>query len=189
MLARRGIAFAAAKSLMTRTVGPSNFQIKTMARGAASRVLGRIAIVIFLVAAYPFRAAATLGQDATSVNADRVKMQGALLNITQNDRFTVHQLQSATGTTIREYVSTTGMVLAVSWDGPWLPDLQQMLGPYFDAYQRNAAAVRNARRSHGPITIRTGEMVIQVGGHPRAFTGRAYIERMLPQGVPAAAIR
>ena len=154
-----------------------------------SRAIGRIGIVVLLVAACPFRAAATLGRDATSVDADRVKMQGALLNITQTDRFAVHQLQTATGTTIREYVSTTGMVFAVSWEGPWMPDLQQMLGPFFDAYRNNAAAVRNARRSHGPITIRTGELVIEVGGHPRAFTGRAYIERLLPQGVQPAAIR
>jgi Protein of unknown function (DUF2844) len=177
------------KALVTRRVGRSNLLSDTSAHDVATRVIGRIGIVIFLIAACPFRAAATLGRDATTVDADRVKMQGALLAITQNDRFAVHQLQSAAGTTIREYVSTTGLVFAVSWEGPWLPDLQQMLGPYFDAYQRNAAATRNARRSHGPITIRTGEMVIEVGGHPRAFTGRAYIERLLPQGVPPAAIR
>jgi len=148
-----------------------------------------IGLIAFLCAAYSRPASATLGSDLTSVDADRVKMQSALLGITRNDRFAVHQLQAPSGTTIREYVSSTGTVFAVSWEGPWLPDLQQILGPYFDAYQRNAAAVRNNRRSHGPITIRAGELVVQVSGHPRAFTGRAYVERLLPQGMLPATIR
>lgn len=116
-------------------------------------------------------------------------MQAALLGITRNDRFAVHQLQAANGTTVREYLTSTGTVFAVAWEGPWLPDLRQVLGPYFDAYQRNATVVRNGRRSHGPIAIRTGDVVIQMGGHPRAFTGRAYVERLMPQGMQAASIR
>jgi hypothetical protein len=152
-------------------------------------LLARIGFIVFFVAACPFHAFATLGSNVASVDDDRAKMKGALINIARNDSFAVHVLQSATGTTIREYVSSAGTVFAVSWDGPWMPDLQQMLGPYFEAYQQNAPAVRNGRKSHGPMTIRTGDLVIQVGGHPRAFTGRAYIERLLPQGVQPAAIR
>ena len=148
-----------------------------------------IAVVAFLIAACPFRVSATLGSDVASVSDDRVKMQGALLGISRGDSFDVHQMQSATGTTVREYVSTTGQVFAVSWEGPWMPDLRQMLGPYFDAYQRNLAAARNSRRSHGPITIRAGDLVVQIGGHPRAFAGKAYIERMLPRGMQPETIR
>jgi hypothetical protein len=148
-----------------------------------------MSLLALLFVAHSSPAGATLGSDVTSVNADRVKMQSALTGITRNDRFAVHQLQAPSGTIIREYVSSTGTVFAVSWEGPWLPDLQQILGPYFDAYQRNAAAVRDSRRSHGPITIRAGELVVQVGGHPRAFAGRAYVERLLPQGLQPATIR
>jgi len=155
----------------------------------AVRIGKFIGAVAFLIAACPFRVSATLGSDVESVGADRVKMQGALLGITRGDRFDVHQMQSANGTTVREYVSTTGQVFAVSWEGPWMPDLRQMLGPYFDAYQSNLAAARNKRRSHGPITVRAGELVVQIGGHPRAFAGKAYIERMLPSGIQPETIR
>jgi hypothetical protein len=145
--------------------------------------------VAFLIAACPFQASATLGSDVTTVNEDRAKMQGALMSITRNDRFEVHQLQASNGTTVREYVSTTGTVFGVSWEGQWMPDLRQVLGPYFDAYQRTVPAVRNARRSHGPMTFRSGDLVVQIGGHPRAFVGRAYIERLMPQGMQAETIR
>jgi hypothetical protein len=155
----------------------------------AKRLIRLTGFVVFLIAACPFQASATLGSDVTTVNEDRVKMQGALMSITRNDRFEVHQLQASNGTTVREYVSSTGTVFAVSWDGPWMPDLRQVLGPYFDAYQRTVPAVRNARRSHGPMTFRSGDLVVQIGGHPRAFVGRAYIERLMPQGMQAQTIR
>ena len=151
--------------------------------------IGTIGVVLILIAACPFRVSATLGSDVASVGDDRVKMQGALLGITRGDRFDVHQMQSATGTTVREYVSTTGQVFAVAWEGPWMPDLRQVLGPYFDAYQRNLAVARNSRRSHGPITIRAGDLVVQIGGHPRAFAGRAYIDRLVPTGMQLETIR
>ncbi|HEX7793544.1 MAG TPA: DUF2844 domain-containing protein [Vicinamibacterales bacterium] len=155
----------------------------------AKRLIRLTGFVVFLIAACPLRASATLGSDVTTVNEDRAKMQGALMSITRNDRFEVHQLQASNGTTVREYVSSTGTVFAVSWEGPWMPDLRQVLGPYFDAYQRTVPAVRNARRSHGPMTFRSGDLVVQIGGHPRAFVGRAYIERLVPQGMQAQTIR
>jgi hypothetical protein len=155
----------------------------------AKRLSRLTGFVVVLIAACPFQASATLGSDVTTVNEDRAKMQGALMSITRNDRFEVHQLQASNGTTVREYVSSTGTVFAVSWEGPWMPDLRQLLGPYFDAYQRTVPAVRNARRSHGPMTFRSGDLVVQIGGHPRAFVGRAYIERLMPQGMQAQTIR
>jgi hypothetical protein len=155
----------------------------------AKRLIRLTGFVVFLIAACPFQASATLGSDVTTVNEDRAKMQGALMSITRNDRFEIHQLQASNGTTVREYVSSTGTVFAVSWEGPWMPDLRQVLGPYFDAYQRTVPAIRNARRSHGPMTFRSGDLVVQIGGHPRAFAGRAYIERLMPQGMQAQTIR
>jgi hypothetical protein len=155
----------------------------------AKRLIRLTGFVVFLIAACPFQASATLGSDVTTVNEDRARMQGALMSITRNDRFEVHQLQASNGTTVREYVSSTGTVFAVSWEGQWMPDLRQVLGPYFDAYQQTVPAVRKARRSHGPMTFRSGDLVVQIGGHPRAFVGRAYIERLMPQGMQAQTIR
>ena len=66
---------------------------------------------------------ASLGSDSASVEADRVKMQGTLQSRT-SEAFTVHEIQVATGTAVREYVSPAGKVFAVTWNGPFHPDLR-----------------------------------------------------------------
>jgi uncharacterized protein DUF2844 len=132
---------------------------------------------------------AALGGSATSIDADRVKAQGALLRIQAADRYTMHEIQSAAGTTIREYLSPSGSVFAVAWNGPAMPDLQQVLGDYFATFQQRVVELRRARRAHGPIAIDDGELVVQVGGHMRSLSGRAYVKRLMPAGVDASAIR
>ena len=132
---------------------------------------------------------AALGGDASSVEADRVRAQGALLRIQRVDSHTVHEIQTATGTAIREYVSPSGTVFGVAWSGPVVPDLRQLLGAYFDVYRRAAARTRQSRRGRGPLAIDDGGLVVQASGHMRSFTGRAYVNRLVPSGVQPDAIR
>ena len=132
---------------------------------------------------------AALGGSASSVTADRVKMQAALLRIEAAQGYTLHEIQSAAGTAVREYVSSSGDVFAVAWNGPAMPDLQQLLGDYFPAYQGAVKEWRASRRARGPLSIDTGDFVIQVSGHMRSFSGRAYLKRLMPAGVQLAAIR
>ena len=65
------------------------------------------------------------------VQSDRVKMRGALLRITATGSSTVHEIQASSGTVVREFISPAGKVFGVAWEGPWLPDLREMLGMYF----------------------------------------------------------
>jgi hypothetical protein len=139
--------------------------------------------------AFSANASATLGRDASTVDADRVRMQGALLRIARSDAYTVHEMRSASGTTVREYVSSNGLVFAVAWQGPWLPDLRQMLGPYFDDYQRALQSPTGRRRARGSLTVELPDLTVQMTGHPRAFSGRAYVPRLVPLRVQAEAIR
>src|SRR5581483_1099493 len=120
---------------------------------------------------------ASLGDDATSVQEDQVHIQ-ATLRITQKSGYVMHELQTPTGQTVREYVSSSGKVFAVAWHGPWSPDLKQLLGSHFEEY-RQALQQRGAAR--GPVTVQLPDMVVQLGGHMRDFVGRAY----LPSDVPA----
>jgi hypothetical protein len=146
--------------------------------------------VAFGLIALPATAAATLGRDTSSVDADRVRMQGALLRIVRSDAYTVHEVQSSSGITIREYVSSSGTVFGVAWQGPWLPDLRQVLGDYFPDYQRALEArAAGQRRARGSIAIDLPDLQIQISGHPRAFSGRAYVPRLMPLRVQADAIR
>jgi len=138
--------------------------------------------LVFLTVCAPARAA--LGEDASSVLADQAQMQ-AELEITSAARFAVHRLQLPSATTVKEYVSPAGMVFAITWQGPAMPDLQQVLGRYFAAY---VEAVKN-QRAGGARAMQHSGLVVQTGGHMRAYFGRAYVPPMLPRGVTAEEIQ
>ena len=138
--------------------------------------------LVALVVSVP--AAATLGEDVASVAADQKQMQGTL-QITSAAKFAVHEIRLPSGTVVKEFVSPAGMVFAASWQGPSLPDLQQVLGRYFDEY---SGAVRS--RNTGPSRpAKASGLVVQSGGHMRALFGRAYVPQMLPRGVLAEDIQ
>jgi hypothetical protein len=80
-------------------------------------------------------------------------------------------------------------VFAVAWEGPWLPNLRQILGPYFETYQRAVQSGSANRRARGSLKIDLPDVVVQMSGHPRAFSGRAYVPRLMPQRVQAQSIR
>ena len=133
--------------------------------------------------AVSFPAAASLGEDASSVQADQAQMQGRL-QITSAGKFSVHEIQLPSTTVVKQYVSPAGMVFAVSWKGPSLPDLRQLLGRYFEQYAESART-----QGAGPRAGRQRGLVVQSGGHMRAFVGRAYVPQMLPRGVLAEEIQ
>ena len=150
----------------------------------------RAALVAALIgAAFPLSASASLGGDANSVQADRVRMQGALVQVTNSGAYAMHEMRAASGTTVREFVSTSGAVFGVAWQGPAIPDLRQILGAYFVPFTQAAQAARAQRSGHGPVVIATPDFVVEQSGHPRAFTGRAYIPQLVPAGVLTDSIR
>ena len=141
-----------------------------------------------MMMALPLSASAALGGDVSSVQSDRVKMRGALLRITATGSSTVHEIQASSGTVIREFISPAGKVFGVAWEGPWIPDLREMLGMYFEQYTTLANRQRT-RKGRGPISIQEPGLVVDMSGHARAFAGRAYVPQLLPQGVGAESVR
>jgi Protein of unknown function (DUF2844) len=131
---------------------------------------------------------ASLGGDAASIQADQLHLQGSR-TMKAAESYTMHEIQAANGTVVREYVSAEGKVFAIAWHGPWIPDMRQLLGTYFDQYAQANQAQTGARMRRGPILINQPELVVQIGGHPRAFAGRAYVPEMLPSGVGAENIQ
>jgi len=145
-------------------------------------------LVVFAIAGtiYPLPGFAVLGGDAASVEADRASMGGSDLGTTAGAGYTVREIQAASGTAIKEYLSPAGTVFAITWSGPALPDLRQLLGAQFDVYTR-AAAAQNA--GPGRVNIHDAGLVVQSGGQMRAFFGRAYLPAQVPQGVVLDDIR
>ena len=93
----------------------------------------------------------------------------------------------ATGTRVREYISGSGMVFAVTWEGPVLPNLKALLGKYFDNMVAESARTPRAGRSH--LSVNLPEVVINSGGHMRAFEGSAWIPAEFPAGFTVDDVR
>jgi hypothetical protein len=89
----------------------------------------------------------------------------------------------ASGTRVREYVADGGIVFAVTWEGPMLPDLKTLLGKYFDTLVAESARLPRAGRSQ--LAVDLPEVVIHSGGHMRAFEGSAWIPAEFPAGFSA----
>jgi hypothetical protein len=130
-------------------------------------------------------AMAALGGDAASVQKDAAQFR-AEIRSTQKSGYAIHEMQTSGGTLVREYVSPAGKVFAVAWQGPFIPDLQQLLGP---SYERFIAAGKNRHGVRGPLGINESDLVLVSAGHMRSYTGKAYIPQMLPEGVHADAIQ
>jgi hypothetical protein len=139
----------------------------------------------------PIRASAALGGDVGSVVTDQQQMK-ATRAVRANTRYTVHEITTPYGTIVREYVSPDGKVFGVAWRGPFLPDLQQILGSYYGQFVQGSQEARAAqpRRSRNvPLTVEQPELVLHSGGRMRAYAGHAYVPGMIPQGVAAQEIR
>jgi hypothetical protein len=158
-----------------------------MTKTVATRLAGFGVLILILI--LPATVLAALGGDAASVDADRVRMQGALMRIVRSDTYALHEMRSASGTMVREYVSTSGTVFAVVWQGPWLPDLRQVLGAHFDQYQAAMRTAQRARTGRGSVLIDGPDLVVQTSGHPRSFFGRVYVPALMPQGVQVESLR
>lgn len=137
------------------------------------------AAILPLLLALSGPAVAALGGSEASIEADQAHMK-ATRRIVSASQYTVHEIQTTSGTVIREYVSAQGQVFAVAWQGPFMPDLQQILGSYFAEYE---AAARSKRAGRGPVLVQQPGLVVHSGGRMRAFFGRAYIPQLLPAGV------
>jgi hypothetical protein len=128
---------------------------------------------------------AVLGESVDSVLSDQQRLRGELRSAV-GEGFSVHEISSADGTLVREYVSPAGLVFGVSWHGPFVPDLALVLGPYFHEFQQ---ASQTPVRRRGPLALRTESLVIQLGGHMRAFRGRVYLAHALPDALSEAVVQ
>jgi len=152
--------------------GPAGAVKSSLGAGCAA-----LMILFFTLPAW-----ASLGGDVSTIQADQVHMQGTRRMIAAGP-YTVHEIQASNRTVVREYVSADGKVFAVAWHGPWFPDMGQLLGSYFEQYQAAMQMQSSTHIVRRPVSVNQPGLVVQIGGHIRAFSGRAYVPEMLPSGV------
>jgi len=129
-------------------------------------------------------AEAALGAPSASIANDGATLS-ASIKATPHDAYTVHELTLPSGTLVREY-STAGKVFALAWNGPAKPNLSQLLGNYFADFVATAKATPGGRNH---LNLSRSDLVIQAGGHMRAFFGRAFLVGSIPSGVSSDELR
>jgi hypothetical protein len=148
-------------------------------RVCSAAVFGPLALAVARTAT------AALGADASSIESDQLQMQ-ATRQIAPAAGYTIHEILSPNGTRIREYLSDAGIVFAVSWSGPFKPDLHQLLGSHFETF---SAALRAAGSDRNRMSFDTPQLVGQSEGHGRVFYGRVYLPQLVPAGVTVESLR
>lgn len=132
----------------------------------------------------PGLAQAALGETFQSTGAPTANAPGGTSALASSRalpdaKFTVHETQAASGTTVKEFVSPSGVVFAITWRGPVMPDLKQALGRYFERY----TAADNHNGGLHRRMVNESDLVVQSSGRMRAFIGRAYVPQLVPAGV------
>ena len=122
-----------------------------------------------------------LGESSDSVETDRKALSAERHAATVHTAYTIHEIKSD-GATIREYVSSSGIVFAIAWNGLSHPDLTPLLGVYADEFKQ---AQRRMPRADGRkhLEIKAERVVVERWGHMRNQQGRAYLPALVPNGV------
>lgn len=127
---------------------------------------------------------AGLGQDVDSIKVERKRMAARhQVQVKAAAQYSLHELQSADGSRVRQYVSANGMVFAVSWHTLYKPDLSTLLGT---SYPRYAAAAQVAAQRGGvqrQFRHTDLDLVLQSSAHLHVFSGFAFRRSMLPRGL------
>jgi hypothetical protein len=119
---------------------------------------------------------ATLGSDVKSVRDDEHALAAtrAVQKVAAAER---HDLALPSGTVVHEYLSR-GVVFAITWQGPAMPDLRTLLGPYF-----GQLTSRVSRGSHHSLRFVGDDLVVRSMGHGRSHSGRAWVPSLVPSSV------
>ncbi len=145
-----------------------------------SAALGALAWTSISVSLLPAAAHAALGEQEVSTQADVAALKGQLHSSDQV-LYRLSEIRAPSGVIVREYAAPSGKVFAVTWRGQTQPDLRQVLGPHYAEFAAASATAPRADRHH--LSVRANDLVVQMSGHMRAFTGRAYLASEVPAGV------
>lgn len=130
---------------------------------------------------------AALGEDAGSVLADTGELHGILHSIWQS-RYAIQEIDTDSGVRVREFLNRDGIVFAVAWSGPVVPSLKRLLGPSFAEYSHALAELQQPGLQR-TLRIASEGLIVELGGHLRAYSGHAFLPALVPPGVSTADLR
>jgi hypothetical protein len=134
----------------------------------------RLCLILICV---PVTAFAVLGE--RNVASIRRMSAKAAVNPSATVQFQTSQDDAVT---IKEFVDGSGVIYAVSWQGPRHPDLSVLLGRYFPEY-KIAAATTQDRVPRRRMTASSDNLKISQYGRPGMLFGVIYLKDRLPANV------
>jgi hypothetical protein len=115
-------------------------------------------------------------------------MQG-LLQSRPMQRYELHEITTSGGTVIHEYMTLQGTIFALTWRGPFPPNLQQLFGSYYQQFLEAALATPRLRGStHRMLSVSQRDLVVQQFARMRSYQGKAYVPSLIPAGVSVGAL-
>ena len=143
--------------------------------------------LVLTVFAAAQQAQATLGESADSVTSDQKDLSAMRRTVKTSTAYTVHEIRAEV-MTVREYVSPSGIVFGIAWNGLTHPDLTPLLGSYASEYQKAMSHVHR-QPGHRHVQVKADGVVVEKWGHMRNLQGRAYAPDLIPQGVSVDEIK
>lgn len=101
--------------------------------------------------------------------------------------YSIQEVQT-TPTTLRKYITPSGVIFGIAWTGNRHPDLIKILGSYIGSYQQ-LAAQRPPKPGERHHSVKSDNLVVEKYGHPLKLQGRAYDPTLLPNEVSADEIK
>lgn len=143
--------------------------------------------VLLIVVLGSVPAWATLGQYEGSVSVDQQNLRSQD-RVQSYQTYKVHQLTTANGTVVREFISPNGMVFGVAWQAPFMPDVKQLLGSYVNSLQ-NATPADTRVHDRRAMVVKTSDFIYVSGGHMRFYRGHAFVPSLVPSNVSVEVVR
>lgn len=128
------------------------------------------------------QAPSTLPAASMPTPASGAKMLAATPGV-RSSLYTLHVVQLENGTRVQEYATPAGLVFAVAWRGPVLPDLAALLGDYFHIFKVETDQARTRSGRGAPVNMERDGLVVRSNGRMRSFFGHAYAPDLIPTGV------
>jgi hypothetical protein len=136
------------------------------------------AAIIILLSSHAF---AGLGGDENSVQKDTQSL-GGTRTVSEHGRYRLHHISKGLSN-VNEYEGQDGKVFALTWSGKKHPDLQNILGSHLIDFQSALAEARKTHHHGGALSVTTGNIHVEMGGHAGAVYGQTWLTDQVPAGM------
>lgn len=145
-----------------------------------SKIANALTVSFPLALACLFNTGAAWAELGGSIHPQAVLIHAQSSVVATTRLLSVYQVTTASGTQVKEYTNADNAVVAVSWQGPTLPNLKELLGPYFQPFADRPKT--GTPVNHHSAELNSEDLVVQSQGRMRSFSGRAYLPKLLPAG-------